>query len=94
MLFHLLGDPISLHVGFSAEDPVAVRRQSTHRPALLARLAHLGVREGPFVKGSIRSTRHRDGKPLFLGIFDGIECLAWGLRHIGREHPGFYGRAP
>jgi hypothetical protein len=70
---------------------MAILRQSTHRPALLACLAHLVVREGPFVQGSFHVTRDRDREKLFLVIFDGIERGTWLLRDVGREHSGFYG---
>ena len=92
MLLHLLGDPIPLHARLRAEDPVALPRQGSHCPTLLDRLAHLGVRKSPYIQGSFHFARHSDGERLFLGVFSGVERVARVLRHVGCEHPRFYGR--
>ena len=89
VLLHLLGDPIPLHAGFPAEDPVVIPRQSDHRPTFLARITHLGVRESPRIQGSFHSTRQRDGERLFLGIFVGVERGAWVYATLSVNIPDF-----
>jgi len=92
VLLHLLGDSIPIHARLSAKDPVAVPRQSGYRPTLLACLAHLGIRQSPFVRGSFHSTRNRNWERPFLGVFGGAKRLARVIRDLGREYPRFYGR--
>lgn len=91
MLLHLLDDSTPLHARFSAKDQMAILRQGPHRPTLLARLAHLGVRKSPSIQGPFHSACHRDGERLFLGVFEGSERVSCGLRDIDCEYPGLYG---
>jgi len=91
VLLHLLGDPISLHASFPAEDPVAIHRQSGHRPALLARFTHLGVRKSPHIQGPFHFARQCNRERLFLGVFVSAERGAWVLRDVGCEYSGFHG---
>ena len=43
VLLHLLVDPTPLHLRLSAQDPLAIPRQSAHRPTLLASPTRLVV---------------------------------------------------
>ena len=70
---------------------MAIPRQSDHRPALLACLANLVVRKGPFVQGPFYPTRDCNREQLFLVMFNGVECGTRVLRDIGREHSRFHG---
>lgn len=90
VLFYLLDYSTAFHARLSAQDSVVIPRESTYRPAFLARSVGLVNYKGTFVKGPFHATCECDRERVFLVVFDRVERGAWDLRDVGCEYSGFY----